>query len=242
MNKELKIKAWIAFTGIILLFSCNKNNTSALNESNFIKAKIIEYGTDIPIEGATITVWTNSGGKISLLTNKNGECNIEGTELAFRTFSKEGYWDYNFSDKQFSPLILFPGNLTINPVTGGVYDCESFVVKLIPKSYITLHIKDSLRLSSCWDCNVFINVNGTYTQNGNNYSVYDTSALNKIKGSVLLRKNIDTTFRIAIFGNTINTINVVEDDGADGFGVYQTLQQQTKLIPDKSTLVLNIAY
>lgn len=233
MNNELKIKKCIAFAGMLLLFSCNKNKTPTSSERHIIKAKIVEYGTDNPIAGAAISVWTNPGGKINTITDKNGECALEGDEIAFRSFSKEGYWDYNFSEKQFSPLILFPGNSNINTRTGSVYDCESFVLKLIPKSYITLHIKDSLVLSTCLDCNVFVNVNAKFTQNGNSYTVYDTTDINKIKGSVFLRRKIDTTFQIAIFGNTVNTFNIAEDDGVDGFGNYRLLQQQMKLIPEK---------
>jgi hypothetical protein len=242
MNTKLNISTCVFFVVISLLLACNKNKIIPATEPHIIKARIVEYGTDIPIEGATLSVWTNPGGKINTITNKNGECTLAGDEVAFRTISKEGYWDYNFSDKQFSPIILFPNNSSLNIRTGSVFECDSFVLTLFPKSYITLHIKDSLRLSTCFYCNTFITVNGTYIQNGNNYSVFDTSSLNKIKDYILLRPNIDTTFQYAVFGNAINTFNIAEDDGDDGFGFYQIVRTQKKLIPDKSNLIINIGY
>jgi hypothetical protein len=60
------------------------------------------------------------------ISDEMGICLEE--RFAFRNFSKEGYWDYIYSDKQFSPIVLFPGNSTFNTITGVVNDCDSFVL------------------------------------------------------------------------------------------------------------------
>jgi hypothetical protein len=246
MRYNFTIKASVALAGFVLLFSCNKNNSTPATESHVIKARVVEYGTDNSISEAVLSVWSSTKGNITTTTDKNGSCTIEieGKYISFRSFSKEGYWDYNFLDKQFSPLILFPAYSTFDQRTGIVNGVDSIVLKLFPKSYITLHIKDSLGFSSCPGCTKSIDVNGTFRHNGNIYTVYDEILGSRRQTFLYLRSNIDTSIQIAIFGNTINHFDIRETDlvfdNIDYINSYY--HRQSEFIPANSNLVLNISY
>ena len=232
----------MALTCQVVFFSCHKNNPEPAYVQHFISAGIKEFGTGIPLEGAVINVWTEPMGKVQSTTDMQGKSIFSVDKIAFRSISKAGYWDYNFNDKKNAPLVLFPGNITINSNKGGVYSCDSFEVELFPKSYITMHIKDSLGLNICLGCELFLAVNGIFSQFGITNTVYDEGRLDEIKESILLRPYIDTTFQLTVFGNTDNKFYIIEGDDRDGFDGYRFIYQATKFIPKSGNLLFNITF
>ncbi len=242
MKNSITIITCLALTCPAVFFSCHKDNPEPAPAQHFISAGVKEFGTDIPLEGAVINVWTEPGGKAQATTDMKGESNFSGDRIAFRSISKAGYWDYNFYDKKYAPLVLFPGNISLNSNKGGLFSCDRFEVELFPKSYITMHIKDSLGLNTCPGCDVFLTVNGIFTQFGVINSVYDEGSLDETKESILLKPNIDTTFQLTVFGNTDNEFYIIEGDGSDGFGSYRVIYKAKKFIPKSGKLIFNVTF
>jgi hypothetical protein len=208
-----------------------------------IKARIIEYGSGLPLGNVIVDVVAQPIAMILNQTDLNGEYSFFGTEVAFREFSKSGYWNARFySDievNQFSPLVLFPSNIGIDYFSGQSFLCDSFLVKLFPVKFITIHLVDSHGLNSCLaDCDVIFGVNGLFNQQGINYTVYETFA-NGIK--IRLRPNIDTTFQYPVFGNTDNQFNVGQYDKDFGT-VSQLYFKDTVFIANNGNQILNINY
>ena len=94
----------------------------------------------------------------------------------------------------------------------------------------------------CLGCDVFLAVNGIFTQFGITNTVYDEGRLDEIKESILLRPYIDTTFQLAVFGNTDNKFYIIEGDDRDGFDGYRFIYQETKFIPKSGNLLFNITF
>ncbi len=124
-----------------------------------------------------------------------------------------------------------------------VYPCDSFEVKLFPKKYVTVHLKDSLGLSTCSDCRIIFAVNGLFSQQGTDYTVYNCCASNQNGDIIRLRPHIDTTFLCPVFGNTNNQFNIGEDDAGNGWsGFGNFLRRDTIFISNGSNIALNITY
>jgi hypothetical protein len=258
MRSVLKFVAPIFLIITIVFAACKKEKPStsvivqppAHSGQHRIKARIVEYGTDKPLVDATVDAVSIPNRAIYLKTDGNGECWFDGAEVALRAISKAGYWNYGELNSPFSPEVLFapvefsPGNLLFDyNNTGKSYACDSFVVKLFPKTNITVHIKDSLGLSTCNDCNVIFAINGLFRNSGINYTVFNGSTGNQNGHIIRLRSHIDSTFQCPVFGNANNLLSVGEDDVANGWsGFNNFLHVETRYIPDNTNFILYIAF
>src|SRR6187399_1629915 len=121
------VSIFCCFFVFSLMISCKKEypcEGCADNKNkppHAIKARIIEYGTGLPLADAIVDVVavhsaTLPGSMIFKPTDINGECSFLGNGVAFREFSKTGYWNTTVYPGfgvayQFSPILLFPTTL-----------------------------------------------------------------------------------------------------------------------------------
>ena len=272
MKGILKIIVFIIVINAVTFVSCSKDDERASNNytsnpppsppsppsppnlGKIIKARIVEYNSGKPLVGAMVEVVRVPGGLVNLTTNENGECWFNANQVAFRAFTKVGYWNYSTLNSPFYPDVLaahvefYPINYSsignFDFYTGRAYSCDSFVIRLFPKTYITLHIKDSSHLpqSDLYNHIIFA-VNGLFSLNGFNYSVYSGAASNQDGEIIRLRPGIDTTFQLPVFGNIQNQFSIGEDDASNGWaGFNYYLRRDTIFILNGSNIKLNISY
>ena len=255
MKKIMQYSVLIILSGCIVFFSCKKESETpiviqpiVIQPPHAIKARIIEYGTGLPLADAivdvvAVTSATLPGSMIFKPTDINGECSFLGNGVAFREFSKTGYGNTTIYPGlgrwyQFSPILLFPTTPPFGYFSGSnLYWCDSFLVKLFPKKYITIRLVDSLRLNTCQDdCDVIFGMNGLFSEQGIDHTVYNTFA-----NRITLRPNIDTTFQYPVFSNAQNSFNVSQYEREYGF-IIRSFFTDTVFIANNSNHILNIAF
>lgn len=222
-----------------------------------IKVRIVEYGTGLPLEGVKVDVVSVNLVTLQVMlittTDVNGECWFDGTQVALRAFTKTGYWNYSTLNSPFpevlaAPIEFYPvnyaGNGAFDYGVGRAYTCDSLVIKLFPKSYITVHIKDSSMLpllDPIYDHQYFSS-NGLFNLSGINYIIRGGRAdyQDGYGYPIELHPKIDTTFQLPIFGNTYNLFNIgnYDDDGNS----YNFLHKEVTYISKNSNKILNITY
>ncbi len=128
MKKIIHYSALFILTACISFTGCKKEDPGSPfinippppppppSSPHIIKTRIIEFGTGIPLTDVTVNAWANRA--ILIHTDMNGECSFEANQVAFRKFTKPGYWEpvfnINFgspgSGYLFSPVTLFPAS------------------------------------------------------------------------------------------------------------------------------------
>jgi len=226
-----------------IFFSCKKEKPISsvvvpLSIQKKVKARVVEYGNDLPVVGATVSVCTSPNAdytcidnKLILITDANGECLFNADKFRDLTISKENYWVFNDEVSKYWHIPfseIFPGNV---PLVGypreTTFSCDSLVIKLIPEVFITLHIKDS---SHSWPYNTFLNCFGRFTTPpGFVFPTIDDS------NAFVLRSNIDTACLYRVFGNIWNDIFVGPDP-------FTTFFQHDMFIAKGSNISLNVIY
>jgi hypothetical protein len=260
MKPILKFAAYILLTGAVFFVACKKEKpvTSIVNPqppppppiAKTKKARIVEYGTDLQLPGTTVDGWSRTGRRFQTVTDISGDFSFDSSEMDYLGMvTKAGYWkglwNVNFDPQGYylyAPISFFPGNSTFDYFNGGISSCDSFVVKLFPKKYITIHIKDSLGLSESNE--IIFTVNGLFTQQGINQTVVsEFGGLPNQQNSWFnrLRPYIDTTFQYPVCGNAIN-IFTIGDYAFDSGWYTEYLRRDTILIPNSSNMILNITY
>ena len=256
MKPIQKLTACILLIVTATFLSCKRENP-VNNTSNYypppslpppssaheIKARVIEYGTDRPISGVSISLWLIPGGYLNTTTDANGECFFDGKEFASFQLTAANHW-YYYGQNPSASIVFYPGNMSFDYYSGGAISCDSFLVKLFPITYITVHIKDSLLLPllDLSDHLIFA-VNASFNLNSTNYTVYSGGSSNQDGEIVRLRRGIDTTFQYPVFGNTNNLFSVGEDEAANGWaGFGNFIHQETKYIQNNSNNLLRITF
>ena len=155
MKPVLKIVVFVLLMGEIVFISCNKYSPD--NPSSYpstppplptppgktIKGKVVEYGTNLPIADATLSVCTsllgngNCGGYKSFTTDAFGEIVFTADKFQINQVVKEGYCD--FGSGELKAFFLADSLLR-----GYFYTADSFIVAKIPKTNITIHIINSI--------------------------------------------------------------------------------------------------
>ncbi|MES1223261.1 MAG: hypothetical protein ABUT20_47645, partial [Bacteroidota bacterium] len=199
-----------------------------------IKAKVVEYGTDLPIAGVTLTVCTslnssnNCGGNyLSLTTDANGECFFQANKFLYGDVLKDGFFG-NIHMPCF--YTYYRNGILLNLNNGDDYrTSDSFVVRIVPKTDFTLHIIDS-------------SLRGPLE---GNYLTADVSFNQCGIGGLLganLRKGIDTTIQFHSYYGNANYVFTVGYELNDGGFPMNILNQQQKYIAKGNNTTLNIIY
>jgi hypothetical protein len=202
--------------------------------TNIIKARIVEWNTDRPVEGVNVSICTSpllfsstnqnpcAGTYLSIVTDGNGECVFEADKFRFNGASKDDYWGYQC--EIFNTFFGDDSNLQSN----GIHTADSFVVKIIPKAYISIHIKNNINSG----IKLLYRLGLPSGYNGCGWFPGDV---------ISLRANIDTTFQYLVFGNSYNIINVA-DYMDDGFNPVNPVYSEYKYIPKINNIIVNILY
>lgn len=222
----------ILFTGYISFVSCKKEKpVFSTSKAKTIKARIVEYGTGQPVAGATLSVCTSplatdqnpcAGSYLSFTSNASGEVFFEADKYGSIGVEKNGYWLLGYEER----FITFLGD---DPLyRDGIHTAENFLVKIVPQTNITIHIKNN---------NVSLNHNVSF----NREAMFSPEGFSiPSQYEIILRPNIDTTFQYMVFGNTGNLFLVSDyyDPGYSGNIYYQ----EAKFIPHGNSFILNITY
>jgi hypothetical protein len=205
-----------------------------------IKARILEFGSDQPLAGATLRILaylTPSSYKtteLNLTTDANGECKFDAYKIIPDSLAKANYWGLDFVNNPFPVVVFPPGPFYYN--TNGII-CDSFVIKLFPQTDITIHIKDSSKRTvyNYYNDNyVSFYANGIFNLSGHNQTVYT-------RNTILMYAGIDTTFQYHVFGNTDNVLEVdAFDENTENTTILY--DQPAIFISKGSNTILNITY
>lgn len=262
MKKFNKFSWLFSSTLLISLCHCKKDvETANLQPSpsatKNIKARILEYGTDLPIAGATVRLITCSmqqqyescsGTDSVFTTNANGECIISGNFLRKINVYKDGYWAFHDRDAMFTDLPalseIFPANIPISrnaaeyandPTT---ISCDSLVIKLVPQTFITIHIRDSSGSRS-----VSPNFYKPYLQIlGNFYSQGNAQKYRREEDYISIVPIKDTTFQFPVFGNSENSFEAGFISASNPVDDAYSLYHVDTVIYKGSHFILNINY
>jgi len=208
-----------------------KNNPAP---TRIVKARVLEYGTDLPLAGAILKVCTSprsynscAANYLSLITNTNGECFFEANLFLYGDVLKDGY----FGNIHMPCFYTYYRNDTLLNLNNG-YDyrtADSFIVRIVPKTDFSLHIIDSSLRGP---------IEGNYLTADVSFNLCGVGGLLGVN----LRKGIDTTIQFhSYYGNTnyFFTIGYERDDG--GFPINILKQQQNYIVKGSNT-TLKIIY
>ena len=216
MNYLIKIAVHILMIAVILLLSCKKanNNWAGVNPSTspppysrIIKARVIEYGSNLPINGASLSICPTPlvldagydlycpGDYKTFFTDANGiSVFVAESIYVIGDVFKEGY----FSLDEYWSSCLFEDDTPDQ--AGYEQTADSFIVRKVPLTYVTVHIKNSIAGldSNAWfgSAGAVVNSRIPAIQNSCNYPSY--------AGRISLAGKIDTTFQFPAFGNCEN--------------------------------------
>jgi hypothetical protein len=189
--------------------------------------KVLQYGTDIPLGGVIVKICLSptasgcNGAVTGLITGGNGEYSFITDQFRYEGVSSPGYWSLNYQ-----PCFnLFYGD-NATATTTGLHTADSLVIRIIPQSYITIHVQNNATL---------LDHDVTLVRTGYFYSCgfFPTE-------TVILHPNIDSTFQFLIFGNSQNLFHVA--DVMDSSGNQNMLFQSQLYIPKDSSFTYHILY
>ena len=201
-----------------------------------IRGTVLEYGSDVPIAGATLDIHAFSDSSSmnfynrQLVSDSLGKIQFDAHEFQPLSISQAGFWDNQWIQYPGFAAEFFPGNTTFDDI--GIA-CDSFVLRLVPMATITVHLRESSK-SIDYDKlateNVFVYFNFSGIQ------PYTTqSGL----GTIYLYKGIDTTFKFHAFGNRENKLLVAS---YSEFDLEDTIAQRVIYIPKTSDQTVNMTF
>lgn len=241
MKPIIKFATCILLTSALFFVACKKEKpiSSVVTppppppppSGKTIKVRVLEYGSDQPIEGATLKVCTAPqfpaacGRPITnVITNSNGEGFFIANQ--FRAYAlKDGYFN-SFFDPCF---ITYFGNDTIL-YNMGINTADSFIIRIVPKIDFLIHVKDSTGAGSTGEISMVgdVDFNNCVRIGGGNWK---------------LRRGIDTTIRLTNYYGNTNYIIMVGNNYDSDCGCFQTIfYDQVKYVAKGSSTILNITY
>ena len=203
----------------------------SIPKSNFVKGRILEYGSDLPVAGAYVWLCTNPldslsscDGQLSQITDSNGVCSFDMQYWSQAAATKDGYWSNNQC-------------LVTNYA-------DSFVIRLIPATHITVHLKETPMNKGAGHEAVFFR-SGIWGRISDSTTVpFDHCGewSGTGGGVIYLRAYIDTTFQLEAYGNAFNILKVndLSEEGWEHTGSEYYFEY--KYIPNISNYVLDITY
>ena len=218
----------IAIASAMEFVSCSKIEVKQPTVNKTIYGRVVEFGTDQPIQGAEFITstcarndpvfgcmeWNNK----STFTDQSGKFIVYG----FRNhrLKKTGYWTY-LDTPDVNALCMCPTYLPtpidyyINSSTG---QWDSLLIKLFPVVNITVRVRNT----------------GTQTA----ASLYCQAITSGRNGDVIyLRSGIDSSFQYPVFGNAQNKIFIKRD-----YPLGDTVNSQIHYIDKGALLSLDINY
>lgn len=198
-----------------------------------VKAKVLEYGTDLPVAGVILKVCTalnssNDCGSdyLSLTTDANGECFFQANKFLYGGTLKDGYFGNIFMPCFYT---YYRNDTLLDIHIDDYWTADSFIVRIVPKTDFTLHIVDSsLRGPDA----------GNYL---NSEVIFNSCSIGGLWMG-FLRRGIDTTIRVhSYYGNTTSVFTVGYDPDDGGFPM-NVLYQQQRFIANGNNTIVNITY
>ena len=196
MNKLLTISLVLFF---FLSPACSKKNSDPGNQTQYIPARVLEHGSNIPLQGAEAiqaectrydfggcAQWVTS----SVFADPVGKLNFVQGKFRNHQVKKNNYWTFIDEPDKCSPIGLITcyqqADVTYFTSAGKL---DSLVIRLFPVTFINAHVKN----------------NGPATE----AVLYSRASLYGTRGTpVQLRAGIDSIFQLPVFGNTHNHLSV----------------------------------
>ncbi|MFI5153548.1 MAG: PKD domain-containing protein [Chitinophagales bacterium] len=208
---------------------------------------IMEYGTDKPVDKAHVfvSICSTPGGYDSckfidtvFIADEQGKFSFKHFGFLVTDVVQTGYW--NSADAFVAKS--FPQSADFN--YGVINFCDSFVIKMVPQTKITIHLKDSTGIRIDPIDRTFDELeNGGMVQSMN--PPYGDLHFSRVNAYGLNYK-MDTIIQLIVYGNADNTftvhniLNWWDDD--NGVGKDTMLFSQTWHIVNGASTALNITY
>ena len=111
-------------------------------DAKIIKVRVIEYGTNLTIEWVNVQLRTLTEPPYqteSFITDNNGEFLFHADQFQYQSASKDGYWEYGGRvNKYFAYDSIYDIDYVIKT--------DSLIVSMFPKTFITIHVKNSIAI------------------------------------------------------------------------------------------------
>src|SRR5688500_8827701 len=141
MKQEIKFSASCLIV-LVLFFSCKKEALPL--KAKTVKAKVIEYGSNLPVAGATLSICTAAfyhqnryyecaGNYLTFTTDSNGECFFK-TDGVYRIADRSGVLKngyFNLDEPKPGCLFEDDGASTF----GQTGTADSFTIRKVPITY-----------------------------------------------------------------------------------------------------------
>ena len=237
----------ILFTGYISFVSCKKERPAASAvtqppppppppppQGKTIKVRVVEYGSEIPIAGAVVSVCTSpvswpvcTGSNTYITTNNNGEAFFSTDRYLFFTALKDGYFDHILLC--ISCFVQFLGPDSAGGAYQAIHTADSVIVKIVPKTDFTLHIVDSSLRGP---------LDGNYLAMRAEFGHVSAGM-----GDIRLRKGIDTTVQLqSMYGNVTYDFKVGYEYDDGGMSLMNIIYETQKYVSKGLNPILKITY
>jgi len=246
MKPILKFATFLLIT-VLFLVSCNKEEPpsepkASEPKAKSVKGKVIEYGSDLPIAGATLSICTTAlynpngyecaGNYLDFTTDVNGNIFFNTDSVyRFKDFIgilKDDYFELN----EVASYCLFEDDTP--GLVRSYNNADSFTVIKVPITYVTIHLKSV----SSYDFPVVLTETGMLRSR--------MSALEEcwyFGGHVFnLRPGIDTTFQYSAFGNADNLFQISKAWSNDPGGPIGEIMRTVRFIPKASVDTVEISF
>lgn len=244
---KLRINFTVFILIIVIIFiSCKKEseNTQASLRPKTVKARVIEYGSDLPVVGAILSVCTTAfysgisyecaGNYLNFQTNSNGECFFK-TDGIYRFndtigILKAGY--HNLDEP--GSICLFEDNTPYSP--GQTNAADSFTVRKVPITYATVRLKSIFPyvFPVMFSRKAILSSRLPGLQNLE--CRYGTGA------SISLRVGTDTTFQYLVYGNADNEFVISLNYDATTETPIGVIMRAVRYIPGSGATTVDIVF
>jgi hypothetical protein len=227
--RQIKEFVVLSILTVFVLFSCKKEKQdSPVTQppetlEKIVTVKVIEYGSDLPIEGATLSICDSSGNCKHFTSNANGECFLKTDSLR------------RLSDVTKDWYVYFPclqdWEHTYTP------DLDSFTIRLVLAIYATVHVKDTNSIVK--DQRLILSSLGTLYPEFTSGKCYTGLAHH-----ITLRPQIDTTLvEYLVWGNADNEFTISKGIIWGDFPIpVDVIHREIKYIPKANNLTVEIIY
>lgn len=227
MTKVIAISL-VFYPLVFLLFGCSKKNNDPGNQIQYIPARVLEHGSNIPLQGAEAiqeeckrydfggcSQWVIS----SVFADAAGKFNFVEGKFRNHQVKHNNYWSFIDEPDRCNPFGLItcyqPADVTYFVSAGKL---DSILIKLFPITLINVHVRNS----------------GPATEAvlNSRASIFGTRGT-----PVQLRAGLDSSFQLPVFGNTQNHLSVFRKGSFN-----DTVAIQSRYIAKTDVLSLDFFY
>ena len=131
-----RIFQFILFFFLFLFLSCNKDD----NDLATVEGTVIEFGTNEPIEGATVILQLGSGA-----TSLGGGANVSRRDTFITQADGNYLFTYKSEDFTYSNLVADHKDYFFNNPPDGIVCCNyQYDIVMDPNAWIKLHVKNTM--------------------------------------------------------------------------------------------------